>query len=216
MTNNIFISGFPRAGTTMLCLMLNYFENCKVFSDAERHPQDFSTLNTNKDFLVLKQPFGYFDEFPPKYDYSSVESDYGAKIISLVRHPLSVGTSRHANDPSIYWVPIDIIVRNCKEYLKHLKDPNVLFVRYENLVTKPEVELNKVSDFLGCEYSDGFWDFYKHPHASLPKNNSLGGCRAIDTSGVDLWNRSEHIERVKELLDSDLKEYITKLGYSYE
>ena len=72
--NNVFISGFPRAGTTMLCLMMNYFENCEAHSDAERHPSAFSILKTDKKYLVLKQPFGC-KEFLPIYTYETLKHD---------------------------------------------------------------------------------------------------------------------------------------------
>ena len=36
--DKIFISGFPRAGTTMLCLMMTYFDDCDSHCKAEEHP----------------------------------------------------------------------------------------------------------------------------------------------------------------------------------
>lgn len=212
---NIFISGFPRAGTTMLCLMMNYFEDCDVYSDAERHPSDFAILESNKKHIVLKQPFGVL-EFTPLYDYKSLNSDYGCKIVSLVRHPFDVGTSIHANDRSIYWVPIDMIIRNCEEYLNNQDNTDVLFVRYEDLMRDTAKELDRVSEFLGCSHNYGFWDFYKHPHAALSKNNSLNEPRKIDTNSIGRWKEEEHAIRVMELKASELVEYIEKLGYTYE
>jgi len=209
---NVFISGFPRAGTTMLCLMMNYFEDCEVHSDGERHPGDFSLLKTNKKYLVIKQPFGVKD-FTPLYTYESLESDYNCKIISLVRDPRDVGTSIHAADPSRYWVTSGMIIRNCEEYLNNIDNPNVLFVRYEDLVNDTSIELDRIATFLGTTYSSNFENFYTLSNASLLKNNSLGKPRQINNKSVGEWRKEKHSKRVKELMTPKLQEYITKLGY---
>lgn len=211
--SNVFISGFPRAGTTMLCLMMNYFKNCDVHSDQERHPSDFSRLKTTKKYLVLKQPFGYYDDFPPPYNFNSVQEDYGCKIISLFRDPRDVLVSIHASNTSIYWVPLEIVIRNCKEYLKHKNNSNVLFIRYEDLVSNTTQELDKISSFLGITYSTEFKDFYKQPDAKLKKNNSLGSLREINTDGINGWKNEIHKERINEVMTDELKMYINKLDY---
>jgi len=211
--SNVFISGFPRAGTTMLHLIMNYFDDCDVYSDKERHPSDFLKLHSNKKYLVLKQPFGYYEDFPPPYNYISVQNDYNCKIISLVRDPRDVLVSVHASNPSIYWVPLEIVIRNCKEYLKHINDPNVLFIRYEDLVSNTIQELDKISTFLNVFYTNDFRDFYKHPDATLTKNNSLGILREINTDRVNNWKAEEHNERIKSVMSDELKMYIYKLGY---
>lgn len=211
-TTNVFISGFPRAGTTMMCLIMNYFDSCDVYSDAERHPSDFSILNTNKKYLVLKQPFGV-KEFTPLYTYESLELDYKCKIISLVRDPRDVGTSIHASDASRYWVSIGMIMRNCEEYIKNIGNTSVLYVRYEELVRDPKSELDRVSDFLGCNYSDDFSNFYKLPQAGLLKNISLGKPREIDSKGIGRWREERHVKRIEEIMAVVPQEYITKLGY---
>lgn len=209
---NVFISGFPRAGTTMLCLMMNYFNDCDVYSDAERHPQDFLTLETNKKYLVLKQPFGV-KSFIPLYTYESLELDYKCKIISLVRDPRDVGTSIHVIDSSRYWCSIGMIIRNCEECLKNIDNQNVLFVRYEELVTNTEKQLDRVSDFLGCNYSKNFVNFYKLEHAKLKKNDSLGVRRKINAASIGRWKEKKHAKRIAELMTPKLQEYIKKLGY---
>jgi len=210
--SGVFISGFPRAGTTMLCLIMNYFENCDVHSNFERHPDDFYRLETDKKYLVIKQPFGV-KEFTPLYTYRSLITDHGCKIISLLRDPRDVAVSRHAIAPSIYWVSLGIIIRNCEEYLKNINNKNVLFIRYEDLVTDTENELNKISNFLDCSYSNDFENFYTLDDAKLEKNKSLGTLRKIDSDSIGQWKREEHKERIKSIVTPELREYIKKLGY---
>jgi hypothetical protein len=200
----------------MLCLMMNYFEGCAVRSEAERHPDRFFEYKTSKKYLVLKQPFGYYEEngFFSERSLGKIKDKYNCKIIFMVRHPLDVGVSIHKSNPGIYWVPLNIIIRNCEAYLRNLSDPQVLFVRYEDLVAETKTEMERISEFIGCQYTDGFWQFYKHPHAGLPKNMSLDRPREISSESIGNWREDKHINRVKELLTPELREYINKLGYT--
>lgn len=213
INNKILISGFPRGGTTMLCLMMKYFDGCDIHSKTEEHPIISASASTNKKYVVIKQPFGYYEDFPPIYDYKGLISDYGYKIISMIRDPRDVIVSRHRSNLNIYWVSIDIVLRNCKEYLDNLNNPDILFIRYEDLVTKANVEMDRISDFIGCSYSNDFTNFYKLPDARLDKNKSLNEPREISTKSIGNWKKEEHGERIKEVMTDELKYYIKKLGY---
>jgi len=191
---------------------MNYFENCDVHSDSERHPNDFYTLKTYKKYVVIKQPFGVKD-FTPLYTYESLITDHKCKIISLLRDPRDVAVSKHAAYPDIYWVSLEMILRNCKEYLKNVNNSSILFIRYEELVTHPKNELDKISMFLDCNYSDDFENFYTLDDAKLEKNKALGTLRKIDSNSVGQWKREEHKERIKSIVTPELREYIKKLGY---
>lgn len=226
--DKIFISGFPRAGTTMLCLMMNYFDNCDVHSKAEEHPVIAASSDLSehyrsfygeiykkiyKKYLVIKQPFGCYEDFPPAYNYKDLIFDYGYKIISMVRDPRDVFVSKHRRNPNIDWVSPNMVLRNCKEYLNNLDNPGVLFIRYEDLVTKADIEMDRISNFIGGAYSKDFVNFYKLPDAQLDKNISLNGPREINTTSIGNWKKKEHEERIKEVMTDELKYYIKKLGY---
>jgi hypothetical protein len=212
--DKLFISGFPRAGTTMMLLMMKYFDSCKVIDEGEFNPILFSKVKSKK-CIVIKQPFGYFEEFPPPYDYALLVSNgYNYRIISMVRDPRDVLVSKHASDLSKYWVSPIAVIRNCEEYLKNLNNPEVLFVRYEDLVTNPYREMNRISFFTGFTYRNSFTDFYKLEVATHPIHKSLNGPRKIDTYSIGNWKRKEHRRRMKEVMTDQLKDYIVKLGYT--
>lgn len=162
---------------------------------------------------MIKQPFGYFDDFPPPYDYDLLINKYGYRIISMVRDPRDVLVSKHMGDLSKYWVEPKFIYINCEEYLKRQNNPDVLFVRYEQLVIDPAREMQRISDFIGCGYSKDFVNFYKLPEAGLDKNRSLNGPRKISTTSIGNWKKQEHEERIKEIMTDELKYHIKKLGY---
>ena len=112
--NKVLISGFPRGGTTMFNLIIQYFNGCDVRSKEEIHPVAMANfLETSEKYVVIKQPFGYYEDFPPPYNYKDLISKYNYKIISLVRDPRDVGVSIHPVHPGKYWIPLKIIIRNC-------------------------------------------------------------------------------------------------------
>ena len=72
------------------------------------------------------------------------------------------------------------------EYQKHgLK---LIAVQYENLVTSPEYEINKIIDFLGVEYEDSLLNHHRQQHGELePDGKAIGGtdpARAISSSSI--------------------------------
>jgi hypothetical protein len=208
----ILISGFPRAGTTMMLLMMKCFSECNVKSGGEYHPVLHAKVKS-KGCYVIKQPFGYFEDFPPPYDYDLLINQYGYRIISMMRDPRDVLVSRHKKDLSKYWVMPMFVFRNCEEYLKHQDNPSVLFVRYEDLVNDPVKEMHRIAEFVGAVYNDGFVNFYKLRDASSKINISLNGPRPIDTNSISNWKKPGNKEYIESIMTDELKDYIVKLGY---
>lgn len=210
----ILISGMPRAGTTMLMLMMTSFKNCYVFTDMERHPL-IVVPQYNRNNFVIKHPFGYFEEFPPPYNYRELCDRYNYKIISMLRDPRDVLVSKHKKDLSKYWVEPLFVYRNCEEYLMNIDNPKVLFVRYEDLVTTTESQMNKISEFLGFECTDTYKSFFELKAAQNGVNISLNSPRPIDKDSIGNWKKEEHAERIKEVMDDTLISYIKILGYRF-
>lgn len=72
------------------------------------------------------------------------------------------------------------------EYQSHgLKQ---LAVQYENLVTSPEYEINKIVDFLGIEFEDSLLSHNRQQHGELESNGkAIGGtdpARAISSTSI--------------------------------
>lgn len=213
MSGKIIISGFPRAGTTMMNIIFTYFKNCETFALREKHPVHEANYKSKKKFFVIKQPMCYWEDFPPKYTCKSLTEKYGYKVIFMVRDPRDVLVSKHNSNKDIYWVELKYIFRLCKEYLKNIHNPNVIFIRYEDFVTQPERELDRISSFIGCSYHKDFYKFFERKEAKVKENQSLGTPRKIDTFSIGNWRREEHQERIKEVSSDILDYYIYRLGY---
>jgi len=207
--DKIFISGFPRAGTSVMRRLLISFEGCRV---NVKVPEEHPIIDTT-DYNVKKQPFGYFKRFAPKYSYEELINEYGYKIISMVRDPRDVLVSIHKSKPDDYWVEPRIVIRNCREYLRNVNNRDVLFIRYEHLVTNVVEQLDKIANFIGHPYGDDYKNWYKFPDEEANINLSLNSPRPLDTSSIGNWNKPEHVERIKAVMTDELRYFIVKLGY---
>jgi len=211
----LFITGMPRAGTTLLTFLMNYFENTYVYSDTEYHPMSFASMVRHPGLFVLKQPYGYFEEFKPEYTYADILKRPNWKIISLIRDPRDVLVSRHASDKSRYWVPFKVIPRVTREHLKHYDDPRVFRFKYEELVTGTQEVLDSIAYFIQRSYHPDWADFHKHWKVSNSRMSmALNGPRPIDPSNIGNWKKEEHSERLAEIMaDDEIRQCIVNLGY---
>ena len=217
MSRHVIVTGPPRSGTTMLILMMHSVNDCSVYSDHERHPLHPNKFTGIKNkYIVYKHPYGYFEDFPPKYDYQEL-IDKGFKIISLIRNARDVLVSRHSLDPSKYWVPVKIWKRAAEQVIKHKNSKEVCIIRYEDLVTDPQYVMDKISKFLGCTCDKTFNDFYNSDSAKLDKNKSLGKLRPIDTKSINKWSKVKNVDYLNRILnfDPEIDQLDNELNYTY-
>lgn len=212
----LFITGMPRAGTTLLTFLMNYFKDTFVYTDSENHPMAFKHLARHDGLFVLKQPYGYFEEFQPKYTYDDLLERPNWKIISLVRDPRDVLVSKHSVDRSRYWVPLKVVKRVAHEHLRHPDNPRVFRFKYEHLVTDPQDVLDSIAYFIQRSYYTDWRDFHKHWKVSSSRMSSaLNGPRPIDSSNIGNWKKEEHKERLAEIMaDAEIRQCIDDLGYT--
>jgi len=208
----IFISGFPRAGTTMLRRIMLSFDGCRINRKvSEEHP-----ITDVTNYNVKKQPFGYFKRFAPPYNYKELIESHHYKIISMLRDPRDVLVSKHreiGSDIYRYWVEPRIVIRNCKEYLNNIGNPDVLFIRYEDLVRYTEQELFRISVFINRSYNDDYKKWYVFNDEELTIHRAVNSPRKIDTNSIGNWKLEKHKERLESVMTDELKYYIKKLGY---
>lgn len=84
---------------------------------------------------------------------------------------------------ALYW---EIKNQGFFDLLEHNKP--VYAVRYESLVGSPEIELQKLSQFLGVSWSDSLLNHPEHPHTELDESGIAIGetdpRRSIDTQSI--------------------------------
>ena len=60
------------------------------------------------------------------------------KILWMLRDPRDILTSIHANQPDKYYVTPDRLIKSLQLYLQFKDEPQVMAVRYEELVGNPD------------------------------------------------------------------------------
>ncbi len=96
-----------------------------------------------------------------------------AKFIHLIRDPrdiaisnMKLGWAGHFYFASEAWAEAE---RDWDFLSTILPDDQIMDIRYENLVANPEIELRRVCDFLGIEYTANLFDYVNTSSYSYPK-----------------------------------------------
>lgn len=207
--------GFPRAGSTLLYLMMK--SSVSNFGFFERETKATKVLSDTN--IVTKRPMDIFD-------YVKIISKYpDTKFIINIRDPRAVLASIHANSEGRYKVNWDYSLftstsgvlpgktKGLIDYLNIIYDvPNAIFVYYEKLIKDPEKEQNRLGKFCGFRYEDSFLNFHKH---NVPKllSHQLNGIRPVEGSTVDKWKL--HPQRIKQQFEEcpQLFDSLINLGY---
>lgn len=82
-----------------------------------------------------------------------------SRFIHVVRDGRDVVTSRHPTDPSTFWVKPTRWIQDVEAGLDYEKHPQVLTLRYEDLVTDPEDTLKKYALLLEKIFGRIFYPF---------------------------------------------------------
>ena len=134
------------------------------------------------------------------------------KIINMVRDGRDVLVSRHPEDPSKYWVPINRWIRDIKAGLDVENTPQVHTVRYEDLVSNYDKTINGICNFVGEETTDQIINWFDH--TKVRKNTAwFQSVETIHNKSIDKWKNEENKLRVKEIMDRpDVVELLQKLN----
>ena len=123
------------------------------------------------------------------------------RIINVVRDGRDVVTSRHPTDPSRYWVDPSTWVRDVKAGMRVEKHPQVLTIRFEDLVLDYESTVRKICAFIDEDFLDTFRDY---PASARVRQNAawFSEARPIDPSVIGKWKKPEFAAPVEALLEN--------------
>ena len=139
--------------------------------------------------------------------------DNKVKIIHIVRDPRDVLLSRHPRSPERYWIPISRWVADVTFGLDFERHPQVLTVKYEDLVLSYEDSVQKICNFIEEDCVPQIYDWTDH--TNVRKNTAwFGSVKKLDPSSIGKWKKEEHSERVEEIMSNpDVVRLMKKLGY---
>ncbi len=214
LQTHIVMSGFPRAGTTLCQLMVEAsVEDVLVFGK-ERHALDVARYGSRrKQFMMTKRPRDLFviDRIRDFY----ARRPTNVKFVMFLRDPRAILTSQHVDRPGEFYVSAERWRATYAFWQWALQSDDVTVVRYEELVSTPQVVEQRLAEFAGWKCVRPFEDF----HQSVPSGfdaGALNGIRRLDAANTERWKQPKYRERIESLLRSefpDLPARLIELGY---
>lgn len=138
-------------------------------------------------------------------------------FIFMVRDPRDVMVSSHGSRPGQYYVGAEFYLQALRCAREVEKHPRFIWVRYEDLVSKPdEVQMKLKEKMPFLEVQHKFSDYATHATVSKDALLALNGLRPPDTSSIGRWHK--HPERVLEQIKSypEVVMEIVNLGYEID
>lgn len=125
------------------------------------------------------------------------------KIINIVRDGRDVITSIHPSRPEGFHVNPHRWINDVEAGLRYENHPQVLTIRYEDLVRNYEITLKSICDFIGEDFRKEFLLFPKTAKEKLTKMKTLDKqVQPVFAHSIGRWKRPENELRVRELTDN--------------
>lgn len=140
------------------------------------------------------------------------------KYLNLVRDGRDVVLSLNSRRKTPVYIAIYRWVAAINKYIELLSDQEisdrVMTVRYEELVAKPEEELEMVCFFLGEKYDPEMLKFWekKDEEKSLLKY----GTQPVNADSVGIWRRDDYDHTILHQIMIAIKPLLESIGYEIE
>ena len=216
--NKILITGCARSGTSLLLLLMRYFQDSFVEAKKEIHPilskaqflqDDFNRRYSN---IIIKRP--QLSKTHPQYFNLQEVLDKDFKIIYIIRNGFDVLCSKRPQTGKYHVVDPNRWIAAIEDYLKHKDNKNICTIKYEDLVNDTEHCMSKISQFLNTPYSIDYMNFYKNTKENTPITRATHGLRPIDIKSIDNWkNHKEYLEKKYKKRLAKINELNKKFGY---
>jgi hypothetical protein len=214
LRTHILICGYPRAGTTLLQMMMEY-----ALPEARRYGRERSGWRVaaykwrNDAVIISKLPSDIcvLAELQAFYRRRSAR----LRPIVLLRDPRDVLTSRHATTgDDAYFIDIGEWRQYHDAVARHLADRDVLIIRYEDLVSDLAAIQARIDSFTGEPSQRPFADSHKEGRQDFDTLN-LNGVRPVEAGNVARWQRPAHRARLEQILREvpDLARILIDTGY---
>jgi len=212
---HILICGYQRSGTTLLQAMLEH-----ALPHARRFGKEFEGWRAatyswrNHAVMISKVPNDLFQLHRVRNFYQGRQAKL--RTILVIRDPRDVLTSKHSATRVGDYVQNPVEWRKFHTYFRlYCNDPDVLVVRYEQLVTDTSGTQARIEAFIGEKVERRFEDFHQELRDDFDTRH-LNGVRPVDRSHVGRWALPEHRDRIEGLLlreIPDLCQILVELGY---
>jgi hypothetical protein len=215
--NPIIIGGCGRSGTTLLLSVLSCHPNIFAIEEETRGlcPGGYLPNPTVDAPFKLKKIYRYLikheihrsskrwcEKSPRNVLYfGRILRRFGkrTKIIQMVRDGRDVVTSVHPSNPSKFWITPQRWIQDVTEGRKYENNPQVLTIRYEDLVCKYESTVRRICHFIEEDFVDGFNGY--PTNSKITRNVAwFEQAENINEKSIDRWKKDAYQKRVNSLL----------------
>jgi hypothetical protein len=219
LEKHVVICGFPRSGSTLLLLITECcIVNARTFGKGQPAIPTAERAFRNHRIMITKRPRDLFCLSEIRRHYGERAKRTQLRSIVTTRDPRAILTSRHAKNPSAYYVEPARWLATYEAYQAERARPDVITVRFEDLIMSPGAVEAKLTDFIGWSLRRPFERYYEEasqkPLQSRLTQN-LNGVRPLDPGSLAKWRQPIHRERIRQLLAEipQLPEYLVEMGY---
>jgi mRNA-degrading endonuclease RelE of RelBE toxin-antitoxin system len=215
LRTHVLVCGGSRSGTTLLKLLLEVaMPRARRFRREIRAWRAATSRLRNHEVMITKRPRDVDDLPRIRELYAGRRTQL--RIIIMIRDPRDILTSSHVKSAHErpYHISIPEWNHSYEHVIKHSNDPDVMLVRYEDLVTNTGPIESRLESFIGERFEQPFSSFVDRVPTGF-ETRALNGLRPIDAHGIARWRRPEHRERIEQLLRElpDFPQQIVQLGY---
>lgn len=227
----IIIGGCGRSGTTLLLSILSAhprifavpFETrvfCpSAYSDEPNpHPQiDPGPLYEYLASCTIPQSCQRWCEKTPKnvLFFSQILNFFKNRvhIIHIVRDGRDVVTSVHPQKPDGFWVSPERWIHDVTEGLNYYDNPQVMTVKYEELILNHEKTVSRILHFIGESMCEEVLVWFQN--SKIRFNEAwFGELEPLYASSVGRWQQEKYAHQARELLSyPEAKHLLRKLNY---
>jgi hypothetical protein len=211
----IVISGCGRSGTRLLLSWLS--AHPRIFAIAEETfalcpPQRSGNRSAHPQIEILYDSLlrseipsscaRWCEKTPKNVQHIARVLDYfgaGSRFINIVRDGRDVVTSFHPQSPDRYYVAPTRWVSDVSAGLAFDHHPQVLTIRYEDLVGDTEAVGRTICSFVGEEFTDAL---LRYPHTAKVRSNRAwpGEATKLHQKSVRRWDVERHRDVVDRLI----------------
>jgi hypothetical protein len=134
-------------------------------------------------------------------------------LIHIIRDGRDVMLSEHPSKPGSYWINPERWISDVKDGLKYKDHPQVLTIKYENLILEYQTTIEKICDFVKEQCTAELDSYFEH---TTVQDNSAWYDKAgkIHSKSIEKWKKEENKERVEEIMANDeVVELLDELDY---
>jgi len=210
---HIVICGFPRAGSSLLQLMIeNCLPNCQAFGREVSALDAASAPFSSHSIMLSKRPNDIFQIADIKKYYEKLDTN--VQFLVTIRDARDVLVSKHQGVDGYYvdcqrWKKIANQIDSMRD------DEAALVIKFEDLVRSTGDVQKRIVQFTRIEFKGEFERFFEEEQRQCDVMRAINGLRPPDPAAIGKWRSDDHLNRMKLITDEirNLGQWLVKWEY---